>query len=176
MSNISWYGYTTTLCLIFQKIQGGHVQQQHFTEVKMETRVVESRGATHPLCSGARTVAQSQLPAPEVALPCSLKRKAYHSVFLPDLDAPKDLRVSETADSSLTLVWRTPSAKFDHYRLNYSLPSGQPVEVRLPKATTSYVLRGLEPGQEYPILLTSEKGRHKSKPARVTASTGEASL
>uniref|UniRef100_A0A9L0IA83 Tenascin n=1 Tax=Equus asinus TaxID=9793 RepID=A0A9L0IA83_EQUAS len=88
-----------------------------------------------------------------------------------DLDAPKDLRVSETADSSLTLVWRTPSAKFDHYRLNYSLPSGQPVEVRLPKATTSYVLRGLEPGQEYPILLTSEKGRHKSKPARVTAST-----
>uniref|UniRef100_A0A3Q2IDN1 Tenascin n=1 Tax=Equus caballus TaxID=9796 RepID=A0A3Q2IDN1_HORSE len=88
-----------------------------------------------------------------------------------DLDAPKDLRVSETADTSLTLVWRTPSAKFDHYRLNYSLPSGQPVEVRLPKATTSYVLRGLEPGQEYPILLTSEKGRHKSKPARVTAST-----
>nr|XP_008534844.1 PREDICTED: LOW QUALITY PROTEIN: tenascin [Equus przewalskii] len=88
-----------------------------------------------------------------------------------DLDAPKDLRVSETADTSLTLVWRTPSAKFDHYRLNYSLPSGQPVEVRLPKATTSYVLRGLEPGQEYPILLPSEKGRHKSKPARVTAST-----
>ncbi|XP_058379857.1 tenascin isoform X1 [Diceros bicornis minor] len=91
-----------------------------------------------------------------------------------DLDPPRDLRVSETTDTSLTLLWRTPSAKFDHYRLNYSLPLGQPVEMRLPKGTTSYVLRGLEPGQEYPILLTTEKGRYKSKPARVKASTDHA--
>ncbi|XP_064435986.1 tenascin isoform X12 [Mirounga angustirostris] len=88
-----------------------------------------------------------------------------------DMDAPKDLRVSETTETSLTLLWRRPSAKFDHYRLNYSLPSGQPVEVKLPRDTTSYVLRGLEPGTEYSILLTVEKGRHKSKPARVKAST-----
>ncbi|XP_064435979.1 tenascin isoform X3 [Mirounga angustirostris] len=91
-----------------------------------------------------------------------------------DMDAPKDLRVSETTETSLTLLWRRPSAKFDHYRLNYSLPSGQPVEVKLPRDTTSYVLRGLEPGTEYSILLTVEKGRHKSKPARVKASTGHA--
>ncbi|XP_077917802.1 tenascin isoform X5 [Halichoerus grypus] len=88
-----------------------------------------------------------------------------------DMDAPKDLRVSETTETNLTLLWRRPSAKFDHYRLNYSLPSGQPVEVKLPRDTTSYVLRGLEPGKEYSILLTAEKGRHKSKPARVKAST-----
>ncbi|XP_034871860.1 tenascin isoform X2 [Mirounga leonina] len=91
-----------------------------------------------------------------------------------DMDAPKDLRVSETTETSLTLLWRRPSAKFDHYRLNYSLPSGQPVEVKLPRDTTSYVLRGLEPGTEYSILLTVEKGRHKSKPARVKTSTGHA--
>nr|XP_035979564.1 tenascin isoform X8 [Halichoerus grypus] len=91
-----------------------------------------------------------------------------------DMDAPKDLRVSETTETNLTLLWRRPSAKFDHYRLNYSLPSGQPVEVKLPRDTTSYVLRGLEPGKEYSILLTAEKGRHKSKPARVKASTGHA--
>ncbi|XP_014637409.1 PREDICTED: tenascin [Ceratotherium simum simum] len=91
-----------------------------------------------------------------------------------DLDPPRDLRVSETTDTSLTLLWRTPLAKFDHYRLNYSLPLGQPVEMRLPKGTTSHVLRGLEPGQEYPILLTTEKGRYKSKPARVKASTDHA--
>nr|XP_012624255.1 tenascin isoform X4 [Microcebus murinus] len=88
-----------------------------------------------------------------------------------DLDAPKDLRVSETAETSLTLAWRTPSAKFDRYRLNYSLPTGQPVEVQLPRNATSYVLRDLQPGWEYTILLTAEKGRHKSKPARVKAST-----
>uniref|UniRef100_A0A452FG37 Tenascin n=1 Tax=Capra hircus TaxID=9925 RepID=A0A452FG37_CAPHI len=91
-----------------------------------------------------------------------------------ELDTPKDLRVSEPTETSLTLLWRTPVAKFDRYRLNYSLPSGQPVEVQLPRDTTSYVLRGLEPGQEYTVLLTAEKGRHKSKPARLQASTGEA--
>uniref|UniRef100_A0A8C8YZ64 Tenascin n=1 Tax=Prolemur simus TaxID=1328070 RepID=A0A8C8YZ64_PROSS len=88
-----------------------------------------------------------------------------------DLDAPKDLRVSETAETSLTLAWRTPSAKFDRYRLNYSLPTGQPVELQLPRNATSYVLRDLQPGWEYTVLLTAEKGRHKSKPARVKAST-----
>ncbi|XP_033714352.1 tenascin isoform X5 [Tursiops truncatus] len=91
-----------------------------------------------------------------------------------DLDAPRDLRVSETTETSLTLLWQAPLAKCDRYRLNYSLPSGQPVEVQLPRGTTSYVLKGLEPGQEYTILLTAEKGRHKSKPARVQASTDHA--
>uniref|UniRef100_A0A2K6DI85 Tenascin n=1 Tax=Macaca nemestrina TaxID=9545 RepID=A0A2K6DI85_MACNE len=90
-----------------------------------------------------------------------------------ELDTPKDLRVSETAETSLTLFWKTPLAKFDRYRLNYSLPTGQWVGVQLPRNTTSYVLRGLEPGQEYNVLLTAEKGRHKSKPARVKASTAK---
>ncbi|XP_065802554.1 tenascin isoform X2 [Muntiacus reevesi] len=91
-----------------------------------------------------------------------------------ELDTPKDLRISEPTETSLTLLWRTPVAKFDRYRLNYSLPSGQPVEVQLPRDTTSHVLRGLEPGREYTVLLTAEKGRHKSKPARVQASTDHA--
>uniref|UniRef100_A0A8D2K9R1 Tenascin n=1 Tax=Theropithecus gelada TaxID=9565 RepID=A0A8D2K9R1_THEGE len=91
-----------------------------------------------------------------------------------ELDTPKDLRVSETTETSLTLFWKTPLAKFDRYRLNYSLPTGQWVGVQLPRNTTSYVLRGLEPGQEYNVLLTAEKGRHKSKPARVKASTEQA--
>ncbi|XP_006890770.1 PREDICTED: tenascin-like isoform X2 [Elephantulus edwardii] len=88
-----------------------------------------------------------------------------------DMDAPKELRVSESTDTSLNLLWKTPLAKFDHYRLNYSLPTGQQMEVQLPRDTTSHVLKGLEPGQEYTILLTAVKGRHKSKPARVKAST-----
>ncbi|XP_060056028.1 tenascin isoform X8 [Erinaceus europaeus] len=91
-----------------------------------------------------------------------------------DMDAPKDLQVSETSETSLTLLWKTPLAKFDHYRLNYSLPTRQPVEVQLPRDTTSYILRDLEPGQEYSIILKAEKGRYKSKPARVKASTDHA--
>ncbi|KAM9081991.1 tenascin isoform 2-T2 [Megaptera novaeangliae] len=91
-----------------------------------------------------------------------------------DLDAPKDLQVSEPTETSVTLRWQMPLAKFDRYRLNYTLPSGQPVEVQLPRGTTSYILKGLEPGQDYTILLTAEKGRHKSKPARVQASTDHA--
>ena len=117
-------------------------------------------------------MAHSHPSVPDAALPGSLKGVQL-SVFLPELDTPKDLRVSEPTETSLTLLWRTPVAKFDRYRLNYSLPSGQPVEVQLPRDTTSYVLRGLEPGQEYTVLLTAEKGRHKSKPARLQASTGE---
>lgn len=88
-----------------------------------------------------------------------------------EIDAPRDLQVSETTQNSLTLFWKTPLAKFDRYRLNYSLPTGQSIEIQLPKDATSHVLTDLEPGQEYTVLLTAEKGRHKSKPARVKAST-----
>ncbi|XP_032758830.1 tenascin isoform X2 [Rattus rattus] len=90
-----------------------------------------------------------------------------------EIDAPRDLQVSETTQDSLTLFWKTPLAKFDRYRLNYSLPTGQSIETQLPKDATSHVLTDLEPGQEYTVLLTAEKGRHKSKPARVKASTAK---
>ncbi|MBZ3888938.1 Tenascin [Sciurus carolinensis] len=110
----------------------------------------------------------------EVDVPKS--QQATTKTTLTEIDAPKDLQVSDTTDSSLTLVWRTPLAKFDRYRLNYSLPTGQSAEAQLPRDTTSYVLRGLEPGQEYTVLLTAEKGRHRSKPARAKASTGAPSM
>ncbi|CAO2587842.1 Tnc [Lemmus lemmus] len=93
-----------------------------------------------------------------------------------EIDSPKDLQVSETSQDSLTLFWKTPLAKFDRYRLNYSFPTGQSKEVQLPKDATSHVLTDLEPGQEYTVLLTAEKGRHKSKPAHAKASTGHGSI
>ncbi|XP_045152574.1 tenascin isoform X1 [Echinops telfairi] len=91
-----------------------------------------------------------------------------------DMDAPKELQVSEMTETSLHLLWRKPLAEFDHYRLNYSVPTGQSMEVQLPRDTTSHVLRGLQPGQPYTVLLTAEKGRRRSKPARVVASTDQA--
>uniref|UniRef100_A0A4X2LF37 Tenascin C n=1 Tax=Vombatus ursinus TaxID=29139 RepID=A0A4X2LF37_VOMUR len=88
-----------------------------------------------------------------------------------DMDAPKDLQISEPTGTTLPLLWKRPLAKFDRYRLTYSSSTGQQKEVQLPADTTSYVLRGLDPGTEYAIHLVAEKGRHKSKPARTKGST-----
>ncbi|XP_041262841.1 tenascin isoform X3 [Onychostruthus taczanowskii] len=90
-----------------------------------------------------------------------------------DLDNPKDLEVSEPTETTLSLRWRRPVAKFDHYRLVYTGASGKKSEVEIPVDSTSFLLRGLEPGTEYTISLLAEKGRHKSKPTTVKGSTGE---
>ncbi|KFQ40359.1 Tenascin-R, partial [Mesitornis unicolor] len=89
-----------------------------------------------------------------------------------DLDNPKDLEVSDPTETTLSLRWRRPVAKFDRYRLIYVTPSGRKNEVEIPVDSTSFILRGLEAGTEYTISLVAEKGRHKSKPTTVKGSTG----
>ncbi|NXK68846.1 TENA protein, partial [Sylvietta virens] len=93
-----------------------------------------------------------------------------------DLDNPKDLEASEPTETTLSLRWRRPVAKFDRYRLVYTGPSGKKGEVEIPVDSTSFLLRGLEPGTEYSISLQAEKGRHKSKPTTVKGSTGDKAL
>ncbi|NWT01481.1 TENA protein, partial [Mionectes macconnelli] len=88
-----------------------------------------------------------------------------------DLDNPKDLEVSDPTETTLSLRWRRPVAKFDRYRLVYTSPSGRKSEVDIPVDSTSFVLRGLDAGTEYTISLVAEKGRHKSKPTTVKGST-----
>ncbi|XP_035420485.1 tenascin isoform X2 [Cygnus atratus] len=88
-----------------------------------------------------------------------------------DLDNPKDLEVSDRTETTLSLRWRRPVAKFDRYRLTYVSPSGKKNEVEIPVDSTSFILRGLEAGTEYTISLVAEKGRHKSKPTTVKGST-----
>ncbi|XP_025969634.2 tenascin isoform X2 [Dromaius novaehollandiae] len=90
-----------------------------------------------------------------------------------DLDNPKDLEVSDPTETTLSLRWRRPVAKFDRYRLSYVSPSGSKNEVEVPMDSTSFILRGLEAGTEYTISLVAEKGRHKSKPTTVKGSTEE---
>ncbi|KFO62730.1 Tenascin-R, partial [Corvus brachyrhynchos] len=90
-----------------------------------------------------------------------------------DLDNPKDLEVSDPTETTLSLRWRRPVAKFDRYRLVYTGPSGKKSEVEVPVDSTSFLLRGLDAGTEYTISLQAEKGRHKSKPTTVKGSTGE---
>ncbi|XP_071622365.1 tenascin isoform X3 [Heliangelus exortis] len=88
-----------------------------------------------------------------------------------DLDNPKDLEVSDPTETTLSLRWRRPVAKFDRYRLIYVGPSGRKNEVEIPVDSTSFILQGLEAGTEYTISLMSEKGRHKSKPTTIKGST-----
>ncbi|XP_062496317.1 tenascin isoform X1 [Pezoporus occidentalis] len=90
-----------------------------------------------------------------------------------DLDNPKDLEVSDPTETTLSLRWRRPVAKFDHYRLIFVNPSGKKSEVEIPVDSTSFILRGLDAGTEYTISLVAEKGRHKSKPTTVKGSTEE---
>ncbi|XP_068513066.1 tenascin isoform X3 [Anas acuta] len=90
-----------------------------------------------------------------------------------DLDNPKDLEVGDRTETTLSLRWRRPVAKFDRYRLTYVSPSGKKNEVEIPVDSTSFILRGLEAGTECTISLVAEKGRHKSKPTTVKGSTEE---
>lgn len=94
-------------------------------------------------------------------------------VFLPiELDSPKDLEVSDATETTLTLRWKRPLAKFDRYRLTYVTPTGKKNEIEIPADSTSRILRALDAGIEYTVDLVAEKGRHKSKPATVIGSTG----
>ncbi|KAM9326293.1 tenascin [Gastrophryne carolinensis] len=88
-----------------------------------------------------------------------------------DLDAPKNLETTGATETTININWIKPVAKFDHYRLIYIPSGGRESELRVPVDTSSYVLTGLEPGKEYSISLTAEKGRHRSKPSSVIGRT-----
>ncbi|XP_017546742.1 tenascin isoform X3 [Pygocentrus nattereri] len=89
-----------------------------------------------------------------------------------DLDAPKDLEVAETSETTLVLIWRRPVAKIDIYRLVFVSADGHRAELEVPGSASTYTLRNLSPGMLYTITLTSERGRKKSAPASLSASTG----
>ncbi|XP_038821651.1 tenascin-like [Salvelinus namaycush] len=88
-----------------------------------------------------------------------------------DLDGPKDLEVSESTETSMNLVWRTPRAKITIYRLVYISRDGRREEVEVPGTATTYVLNNLTPGMLYTITLVAERGSKKSTPVTLSAST-----
>ncbi|XP_039515417.1 tenascin isoform X3 [Pimephales promelas] len=89
-----------------------------------------------------------------------------------DLDAPKELQVSETTETTLTLVWRRPVAKIDTYELVFASAVGERTELEVPGAANTYILSDLNPGMLYTISLTAKRGRKMSAPATLSASTG----
>uniref|UniRef100_A0A8C1A0L6 Tenascin Cb n=1 Tax=Cyprinus carpio carpio TaxID=630221 RepID=A0A8C1A0L6_CYPCA len=90
-----------------------------------------------------------------------------------DLDAPKDLEVSETTETTLALVWRRPVAKINTYELVFTSADGTETELEVPGAANTYILTDLNPGMLYTISLTAKRGRKMSAPATLSASTDE---
>uniref|UniRef100_A0A671R1R4 Zmp:0000000846 n=1 Tax=Sinocyclocheilus anshuiensis TaxID=1608454 RepID=A0A671R1R4_9TELE len=91
---------------------------------------------------------------------------------LTDLDPPRDLEVRDSTETTLELVWKRPRAKISTYRLAFVSADGRREEVELPVTATTYTLSGLSPGMRYTVTLVAERGRRRSAPATVTASTG----
>ncbi|XP_067825688.1 tenascin isoform X5 [Heptranchias perlo] len=89
-----------------------------------------------------------------------------------DLDSPKDLKVSETTESTITLQWKRPLAVIDEYFIIYISSSGKRNEEVVPADVVSYILTGLEPAAEYTIILIAQRGRQKSTASTTSASTG----
>ncbi|XP_051552289.1 tenascin-like isoform X5 [Myxocyprinus asiaticus] len=90
---------------------------------------------------------------------------------LTDLDAPRGLEVQHSTETSLEVVWKRPRAKISTYRLAFISADGRQEEVELPAAATTHTLNGLVPGMRYTITLVAERGRRRSAPATMTAST-----
>ncbi|XP_048414897.1 tenascin isoform X17 [Stegostoma tigrinum] len=89
-----------------------------------------------------------------------------------DLDSPKDLKVIETTENSITLTWKRPLATVDRYYIIYISSTEEKNEDIVAADAVSYILTGLAPAAEYNIILIAQRGKQKSRASTITASTG----
>ncbi|XP_036382680.1 tenascin-like isoform X2 [Megalops cyprinoides] len=89
-----------------------------------------------------------------------------------ELDPATDLEVNAVTETTLILVWRRPEAKIDSYKLTYVSADGRRTEVQVQGGATTATLRNLVPGMLYTITLVAQRGRQRSSPASISASTG----
>ncbi|KAJ7331769.1 hypothetical protein JRQ81_013949 [Phrynocephalus forsythii] len=78
--------------------------------------------------------------------------------------------VTEETENSLEVEWENPETEVDHYKLRYNSLLGEEKEVVAPKsrdAKSRYVIKGLKPGTQYEITVTSVKGEMEGKPSSV---------
>ncbi|XP_036382681.1 tenascin-like isoform X3 [Megalops cyprinoides] len=90
-----------------------------------------------------------------------------------ELDPATDLEVNAVTETTLILVWRRPEAKIDSYKLTYVSADGRRTEVQVQGGATTATLRNLVPGMLYTITLVAQRGRQRSSPASISASTEE---
>ncbi|XP_030062602.1 tenascin-R [Microcaecilia unicolor] len=89
-----------------------------------------------------------------------------------ELDSPRDLMVTASTDTSISLLWTKAKGPIDHYRISFTPASGMASEVTVPKEMSTFNLSNLEPGTEYTISVVAERGRQQSSETTVDAFTG----
>ncbi|XP_038614328.1 tenascin-R isoform X2 [Tachyglossus aculeatus] len=89
-----------------------------------------------------------------------------------ELDSPRGLMVTASSETSISLIWTKADGPIDHYRITFTPASGMSSEITVPKDRTAYTLTELEPGTEYIISVTAERGRQQSLESTVDAFTG----
>ncbi|XP_078282208.1 tenascin isoform X2 [Rhinoraja longicauda] len=88
-----------------------------------------------------------------------------------DLDSPKNLRVTQKTEDTITVEWNRPRAAIDRYFIIYVTASGEMNEVVVPADAVSYTLTRLKPAAEYNIILIALRGNLKSVGSTTSAST-----
>ncbi|NXP51888.1 TENR protein, partial [Heliornis fulica] len=89
-----------------------------------------------------------------------------------ELDSPRDLLVTASTETSISLSWTKATGPIDHYRVTFTPASGMASEVTVPRDESQLTLSELEPGTEYTISIIAERGRQQSLEATVDAFTG----
>ncbi|XP_069645747.1 tenascin-R isoform X4 [Haliaeetus albicilla] len=89
-----------------------------------------------------------------------------------ELDSPRDLLVTASTETSISLAWTKAMGPIDHYRVTFTPASGMASEVTVPWDKSQLTLSELEPGTEYTISIIAERGRQQSLEATVDAFTG----
>ncbi|XP_071984701.1 tenascin-R isoform X2 [Engystomops pustulosus] len=98
-----------------------------------------------------------------------------NATFRTELDAPKNLRVTSRASTTLELEWDNSDAEGDGYRVVFSTLAGdQYHELKVPRnigQTTRATLTDLIPGTEYGIGISATRDNLQSAPATMNART-----
>nr|XP_030135414.3 tenascin-R isoform X2 [Taeniopygia guttata] len=89
-----------------------------------------------------------------------------------ELDSPRDLLVTASTETSISLAWTKATGPIDHYRITFTPASGMASEVTVSRDESQLTLSELEPGTEYTISIIAERGRQQSLEATVDAFTG----
>ncbi|NWZ98213.1 TENR protein, partial [Nesospiza acunhae] len=89
-----------------------------------------------------------------------------------ELDSPRDLLVTASTETSISLAWTKATGPIDHYRVTFTPASGMASEVTVSRDESQLTLSELEPGTEYTISIIAERGRQQSLEATVDAFTG----
>ncbi|NXC41088.1 TENR protein, partial [Penelope pileata] len=89
-----------------------------------------------------------------------------------ELDSPRDLLVTASTETSISLTWTKAMGPIDHYRVTFTPASGMASEVTVSRNESQLTLSELEPGTEYTISIIAERGRQQSLEATVDAFTG----